>query len=63
MTENEKESIGCIMVIVAVLLMVSLAIVAGHFFGVAFGIVAFLVAAAVYLLACVAVAYKNGSLK
>ena len=63
MTENEKESIGCIMVIVAVLLMVSLAIVAGHFFGVAFGIVTFLVAAAVYLLACVAVAYKNGSLK
>lgn len=58
---TERDAVSCLLTIATWLLMVAVAVLVGHFFGVAIGIVTFLVVAAAYLIACVVVYYRGES--
>ena len=57
---TERDAVSFLLTIATWLLMIALAVFVGHFLGVAIGFVVFLVAAAVYLIACVIMYYKEG---
>lgn len=56
---TERDAVSCLLTTATWLFMVAVAVLVGHFFGVAIGIVTFLVVAAAYLIACVVVYYRR----
>jgi len=54
-----RDAANCLLTIATWLLMIAVAVLVGHFFGVAIGIVTLLVIMAVYLVACVVAYYKS----
>lgn len=56
---TERDAASCLLTIATWLFIVAVAVLVGHFFGVAIGFVTFLVIMAAYLVACVVAYYKN----